>query len=510
MADSGDVSRQRSADRSASTVAFKVALTYAVATAIWIVGSGYLVLLLPHGSAERAEIYKGLAFTIVTTVLLYFAISGWARRYASQAQSTHESHVRTEQILRAIPAGVLLVGTSGAIEYANPEAERVMGISGVEMVGLPLELVARATDDSRADISRLLRDGRVEGLSISAKSGENERVIIASAARLGTVDSSAGWVLALSDVTGNYMENERVRRLVRGYRLISLAMHAIQTASDTRQLLQAVTETVAADGALAGAWAAAPDQTSGTSLETVAQYGLPPGVLSRIEEVSIREPSHDLGGVVEELGQGHLYVVNDIAADPISPFMGLEPAVPFGSSVTFEVTAPTLPLAVLSFFSAEVGFFDQEQIRLVEILRDVIVFAVSKFELDAKWFNAEDSLERSESAYRQMFEKNPEPMWVYDVATLGFLAVNEAVVKKYGYSAQEFERMTLIDIRPPEDIPRLLHSVAHHASSGNNEGYWTHIDKSGHVFAVRVMTNAISWSGLQARLALIQEVATVD
>ena len=63
---------------------------------------------------------------------------------------------------------------------------------------------------------------------------------------------------------------------------------------------------------------------------------------------------------------------------------------------------------------------------------------------------------RSEQRYRMLFERNPLPMWVYDVETLGFLAVNDAAVRHYGYSREEFLAMTITDIRPPEDVPALL------------------------------------------------------
>jgi len=509
MVDSRGVSKERPSGRSADAVAVKVALLYAAVTTVWILGSGQVVLLLPPEIARIVEIYKGLGFTVLTTILLFFAIRSWARRFASQVQSTRESQLRTEQIVHAIPAGVLLVGADGAIEFANPEAERVMGLSSTEMVGVPLELVIHPEEPTAGDMFGLLRDGLVEGLGIRANDAGRGRAIIASAARLGTAESGAGWVLALSDITRSHLENERIRRLVRGYRLISGAMHAVQTARTTRQLLETVAEAAATDGALAGAWAAAPDE-SGAKLVTVAQHGLSQQVLDRIEAASLHNPQYNLDGVAQQLGEGHLYVVNDIAADPLSPFLGLDPTVLYGSSVTFVVTAPMLPLAVLSFFSDEVGFFDQEQIRLVEILRDAIVFAVSKFELDAKRFDAEDLLERSENAYRQMFDKNPEPIWVYDVGTLGILAVNEAAVRKYGYSAEEFARMTLIDLQPTEDIPRLLDTVAHYSAGVPGDGYFTHIDKSGHMFAVHVRSNSVNWNGVDARLALIQEVATVS
>ena len=61
--------------------------------------------------------------------------------------------------------------------------------------------------------------------------------------------------------------------------------------------------------------------------------------------------------------------------------------------------------------------------------------------------------------YRRLFEQNPIPMWVYDPETLRFLEVNEAAVRHYGYSRQEFLGMTLLDIRPAEDAQRLIEAM---------------------------------------------------
>ncbi|HEY2154339.1 MAG TPA: PAS domain S-box protein, partial [Isosphaeraceae bacterium] len=60
---------------------------------------------------------------------------------------------------------------------------------------------------------------------------------------------------------------------------------------------------------------------------------------------------------------------------------------------------------------------------------------------------AERALRDSEERYRTLFESNPLPMWVYDVETLGFLAVNAAAVRRYGYTRDEFLAMRITDIR---------------------------------------------------------------
>jgi PAS domain S-box-containing protein len=80
---------------------------------------------------------------------------------------------------------------------------------------------------------------------------------------------------------------------------------------------------------------------------------------------------------------------------------------------------------------------------------------------------AEDITERTgiEPCQRLLFERNPHPMWVYDVDTLAFLAVNDAAVHHYGYSREEFLAMTIKDIRPREDLSKLADHLAR-AGSG--------------------------------------------
>jgi len=40
-----------------------------------------------------------------------------------------------------------------------------------------------------------------------------------------------------------------------------------------------------------------------------------------------------------------------------------------------------------------------------------------------------------------LFEDNPNPMWVFEIATLRILKVNKAAVASYGYSEKEFLTM---------------------------------------------------------------------
>jgi len=116
------------------------------------------------------------------------------------------------------------------------------------------------------------------------------------------------------------------------------------------------------------------------------------------------------------------------------------------------------------------------------------------------------TLRESESRYRELFESNPNSMWVYDIGTLAFLAVNDAAVSRYGYSRQEFLAMTLRDIRPPEDVPQLESAIRDRPAGLGAATVWTHRRKDGATMRVEVTSHTLDFDGRAARLVLAHDV----
>lgn len=121
---------------------------------------------------------------------------------------------------------------------------------------------------------------------------------------------------------------------------------------------------------------------------------------------------------------------------------------------------------------------------------------------------AQDALRSSEEQHRLLFESNPFPVYVYDLETLRFLAVNQATVNHYGYTRDEFlNGLTLADIRPKEDVPDLFERVA-----GVSEGHDTiarpsrHKKKDGTVTHVEITSHVISFAGRRAEIVLANDI----
>ena len=115
--------------------------------------------------------------------------------------------------------------------------------------------------------------------------------------------------------------------------------------------------------------------------------------------------------------------------------------------------------------------------------------------------------EASDARHRALFEASPHPAWVYDLETLDFLAVNDAAVDAYGYSREEFLGMSVLDIRPPEDVPAVLGELRRPAQApGQRPGVWRHRRKNGSLFEVEVGARELEYAGRRAQLVIATDV----
>ena len=119
---------------------------------------------------------------------------------------------------------------------------------------------------------------------------------------------------------------------------------------------------------------------------------------------------------------------------------------------------------------------------------------------------AEQALKDSEERYRILFERNPLPMFVYNTVNRKFLTANEAAIRHYGYSVEELMEMTIMDIRPEEDVPLLKDYLLTLEPGMNFVGAWRHRKKSGEVIDVEITSHDITFKGITSRIVLANDV----
>ena len=115
------------------------------------------------------------------------------------------------------------------------------------------------------------------------------------------------------------------------------------------------------------------------------------------------------------------------------------------------------------------------------------------------------ALSASEERYRLLFDCSPLPMWLFDLETLAFLAVNDAAVRHYGYSREEFSRMTIKDIRPETELLSLEGDLSN-LRVRSDPAEWKHRKKDGTLIEVEISAHAFTFQGRPARLILAHDV----
>jgi PAS domain S-box-containing protein len=121
-----------------------------------------------------------------------------------------------------------------------------------------------------------------------------------------------------------------------------------------------------------------------------------------------------------------------------------------------------------------------------------------------------DALRRSEANFRNFFENSPAPMLLYDRDNGEFVDVNLAAIEIYGYSRSEFQEMTIFDIRPPEDIPKLkayLHEMERDLEDHRHAGEWRHLTKTGVLMYVEVRVSYLVMDNRALNLVAVHDVS---
>ncbi|MEP6619852.1 MAG: PAS domain S-box protein [bacterium] len=116
----------------------------------------------------------------------------------------------------------------------------------------------------------------------------------------------------------------------------------------------------------------------------------------------------------------------------------------------------------------------------------------------------------ADERYRPLFALSPQPAWVFDAQTLRFLEVNDAAVRNYGWSRDEFLSMTIRDIRPPSEQARLVETLAAVPQGEIHATTALHRTRSGELHRVEINSFPLDLHGRAARMVIVNDVTERD
>lgn len=115
---------------------------------------------------------------------------------------------------------------------------------------------------------------------------------------------------------------------------------------------------------------------------------------------------------------------------------------------------------------------------------------------------------QAEEKYRRLFHDNPMVIYVVRLKDLRVLEVNEAAIKQYGYSREEFLQKNALDWRLEEDHEKLkeyLHNIQKGCTDGP-AGVWRHVLKNGQHIFMQICLHRIRYNNDDAVMAIGQNV----
>ena len=126
--------------------------------------------------------------------------------------------------------------------------------------------------------------------------------------------------------------------------------------------------------------------------------------------------------------------------------------------------------------------------------------------MSKSWFMRSNDRHGVKSEHLKELDRSAVPMWIFDVRTLAFLAVNDAAVQNYGYSRNQFLAMTITDIRPTEGSALPLQENLQERKHKSNREIWRHQKRDGSVIEVGITTREVIFNHLRAEIVTVEEL----
>ncbi|MFA5804736.1 MAG: PAS domain S-box protein [Melioribacteraceae bacterium] len=296
-----------------------------------------------------------------------------------------------------------------------------------------------------------------------------------------------------------YSDVEHIQKLNRVYALLSNINKAIVRVHDIDRLFNDICRIAIEDGKFLMAWIGMVN-TDSKKVEVVASAGFTSDYLAKIN-IDLNDEKRSQGPTGRTIISGSHFISNNIEHDE-SMIPWREDALKLGyrSSASFPIKVFGKVSGVFNMYSSEVGFFDKDEIKLLDELAMDISFALEFIEREAQRKRTEEALQESEEGFRRLFEESTDPILLLNQKC--FFNCNPAALSILQLkSKDEIGNKTPWDLSPEFQPDGKLSSekAVEMISTAKQNGYhrfeWVHTKKDGTNFFVEVMLTPIALHG---------------
>lgn len=414
-------------------------------------------------------------------------ISGWQWLLGPRAP-VEADEASWRGLIERSPDGVLVVGADARVRYANPAAAALLGWSIEQLIGSAYGYPLREDAPGQVEIMR----ADAPSLTVEMRLAQT------------LWNGEPAWFVSLHDATERHrlsaLEKERVALLA-----------TMAQGASLQEVLAATVRLIESQHRQAICTVLLLDD-EGEYLRHAASSGFPAELIRALERSKIGPGQGCCGTAAHER---RTVVSADIANDP-AWLDWRDGMLRYGLRASWSVpilSSTQEVLGTVAVYYRTPRAPTAAELELANACVQIVGIAIEKRQaseqveaLEAGRQHMLEKLQASEAQYRLLFEGNPHPMWVFDRESLRFLAVNDAAVRHYGYTRDEFLAMSALDLRPEEDFARFSEAVSLPTYRRKDIDNWRHKRKDGSLIDVEVITDDIVFDGRQGRLVMASDI----
>ncbi len=209
---------------------------------------------------------------------------------------------------------------------------------------------------------------------------------------------------------------EQIRRLNRVHRVSSGINQAIVRVREPQALFERACHIAVDQGGFRMAWIGLLDDATG-EVRVVAHAGIAADYLEKLRIV-LRDEPRGHGPTALALRTGQHAIANDIAQDPrMTPWREDALRLGYRASAAFPLTCGGRTLGALNLYATEPGFFDADEVVLLDGLATDIGFAMEFAEQDSERRQAAEALKKSQRLLAETERVGKVGGWEFDVDT---------------------------------------------------------------------------------------------
>jgi PAS domain S-box-containing protein len=408
-------------------------------------------------------------------------------------------HAQFKAIFDAALDAVVIMASDGCIETWNPQAEIMFGWSAADAVGRSLAATIipdRYREAHQRGLERFLESGegpilgrRIEVLALHRAGHEFPVELTVTPLRLGGGPRFSAFIRDLTETKA------AERRLAAQHSVTRILARSDDLRDAAPGILGAVCESLGWQ--MAVLWSL---DRNAAELRPVHLWRDPLVEVPEFETATRAATFREGVGLPGRVWHAKEPAwIPDVVQDSNFPRVRSAAAGGLHGAFGFPIMAGPEVIGVVECYSREIRPPDPAVLAMLASIGSQI----GQF---AERRRAEAGLRANEASYRLLFESNPEAMWVFDAETLRFLAVNDAAIRRYGYSRDEFLAMSVQDIRPPADRAKFLELRGRNPHGPLEYTELRHRRKDGTILAVEVSADSITFGDRPARLILAKDV----